>query len=290
MSARLSISDKQQNVAVRHPVTSYFLLAFAVSWAGALAVAASHLLRHESLSSSSGIQMFPIMLLGSCVSGVVLTFLVDGKRGLAGLWSRMSFTGFRPQWYAAVLIPPTLVLAVLLFLKTCISPAYSPNYFFLGFFFGVPAGFVEEIGWIGYAFPKMLSAAKPLLAAIVLGLLWSAWHLPVINFLGTVTPHGAHWLSFFFAFTFVMTAMRVLIAWIYMRTRSVLLSQLLHASSTASLVVFGAPRVSAGQEVSWYAIYGLTLWCLTGALQVYGFQSQPEAKQHNDDIFGHGPR
>lgn len=57
-----------------------------------------------------------------------------------------------------------------------------------------------------------------------------------------------------------MTAMRVLIAWLYVHTNSVALSQLMHISSTGSLVIFGAWRVNAAQEVAWYALYGLTLW------------------------------
>ncbi len=50
-----------------------------------------------------------------------------------------------------------------------------------------------------------------------------------------------------------MTAMRVLIAWTYSNTNSVLLAQLLHASSTGSLAVF-SPHVTAAQESLWYAI------------------------------------
>ena len=45
-----------------------------------------------------------------------------------------------------------------------------------------------------------------------------------------------------------MTAMRVLIAWIYTNTKSLLMAQLMHVSSTGSLVVFSAARVTAAQE------------------------------------------
>lgn len=57
-----------------------------------------------------------------------------------------------------------------------------------------------------------------------------------------------------------MTAMRVIIAWIYTNTRSILMCQLMHVSSTGSLVVFSAPHVTARQEVSWYFVYGCALW------------------------------
>jgi hypothetical protein len=61
-------------------------------------------------------------------------------------------------------------------------------------------------------------------------LMWGLWHAPVIDYLGTATPHGHSWFSFFLAFTAAMTAMRVLIAWLYSNTKSVLLAQLMHVS------------------------------------------------------------
>jgi hypothetical protein len=54
--------------------------------------------------------------------------------------------------------------------------------------------------------------------------------------------------------------MRVLIVWVYVNTRSVLLAQLLHASSTGSLVVLGAAHASPAQETLWYAVYAACLW------------------------------
>jgi uncharacterized protein len=84
--------------------------------------------------------------------------------------------------------------------------------------------------------------------------------LPVVNYLGTATPHGAFWFPFFLAFTFAMTAMRVLICWLYTNTKSILMAQLMHISSTGSLVVLSPPAVSAKQEVIWYALYGVALW------------------------------
>jgi len=72
--------------------------------------------------------------------------------------------------------------------------------------------------------------------------------------------YGADWLPFFLAFTLVMTAVRVLIAWIYTNTKSVLLTQLMHMCSTGSLVIFSAPRVTVLQEVMWYVLYGTALW------------------------------
>jgi membrane protease YdiL (CAAX protease family) len=252
--------SKSGSFLLSHPVAAYFLLAFAISWLGSLAVAAPHLLRHEPLPKITGILMFPAMLLGPSLSGIVLTWVVAGKTGLRDLFSKLLRARIRPRWYAPLLIPPVLVLTILFTLKTLLSPVYNPNLFLMGGSFGVPAGLLEEIGWTGFAFPKMSSQHNPLSASISLGLLWALWHLPVVNYLGTATPHGAYWFPFFLAFTFAMTAMRVLICWLYTNTKSVLMTQLMHISSTGSLVIFSPPNVSPRQEVIWYALYGVALW------------------------------
>jgi membrane protease YdiL (CAAX protease family) len=225
----------------RHPVVCYFGLTFFVSWLGAFLVAAPHLLRGQPLPKMTGILMFPAMLMGPSLSGILLARLFDGPTGLKDLFARMRRFRFPARWYAALLIPPIFVLGILLFLETFVSPIYSPNRFWLGLAFGIPAGFFEEIGWTGFAFPKMCLKLPAPRAALLLGLLWGLWHVPVINFLGTAVPHGAYWLHFSLAFTAAMTAMRVLIAWLYAHTQSISLAQLMHACSTGSLVVF-SPR------------------------------------------------
>ena len=252
--------DDRDTILRRHPVVAYFVLTFALSWLSALAVAAPHLIHREPLPKITGILMFPAMLLGPTSVGTLLTWIVDGKSGLRLLLSQVFRARVSLSWYAALLIPPSLVLGVLLVLERFVSSTFSPNRFWLGILFGLPAGFFEEIGWIGYAFPKMRSRDDGLTPSILLGLLWGLWHLPVIDYLGTATPHGVYRLPFFFAFTVAMTAMRVLIAWLYSNTKSVFLAQLMHVSSTGSLVLFSPPRLTAEQEVLWYALYGTVLW------------------------------
>jgi membrane protease YdiL (CAAX protease family) len=264
MPPEFAVTSNQGAIIRRYPVITYFALTFLISWTGAVGVAAPHLIRHQPLTQMTGILIFPVMLLGPSLAGIGLTRIVDGKSGLRVLFSGMFRACVAPRWYMVLLIPPALVLTVLLVLERLVSPVYAPNRFFMGILFGIPAGFLEEIGWMGYAFPKMRSESTGLAPSILLGLLWSLWHLPVINYLGTATPHGVYWLPFFLAFSLAMTAMRVLIAWIYTNTKSVLLAQLMHASSTGSLVIFSAARVNAAEEAIWYALYGTVLWIAVG--------------------------
>ena len=258
--AQPSFPVQQKTFLQRHPIASYFALTFALSWTGALLAAAPHLLHGQPVPKMAGILMFPAMLLGPSVVGIALTVLVDGRAALRELFSRIRRVRFPLRWYAPLLIPPALVLTILLLLKTFVSPVYAPNRFWIGVLFGIPAGFFEEIGWMGFAFPKMREKLPALSAAVLLGLLWGLWHVPVIDYLGTATPHGHYWFPSFLVFAAAMTAMRVLIVWLYSNTKSLLLAQLMHACYTGSLVIFSPPGVTAAQEVFCYALYAAALW------------------------------
>ncbi len=270
MAAGTAMVEQRETFVVRHPVGCYFALAFTISWLGALAVAAPKLARGQPMAKFAGLMMFPIMMLGPSLAGIAMTKIVDGRAGLRDLFSRMHRVRVLARWYAALLIPPTIVLSVLVILATFVSPVFLPNRFFAGISFGLIAGFFEEIGWTGFALPKM--PQKNLLASsVVVGLLWAVWHLPVVDYLGTSTPHGAYWFRYFLAFAAAMTAMRVLIAWVHANTNSVVLAQMLHASSTGALVVLSPPGTTAAQETSWYAIYAAALWIgVTVVFLVFG--------------------
>src|SRR6266481_5053352 len=245
-----------------HPALTYFLLTFTISWTAAVLVAAPKLLQGAALPKLTGILMFPAMLLGPSFTGIFLTRQLDGRNGLKNLFARMRRVRFPLRWYTALLIPPAVVLGVLFCLKTFVSPIYTPNRFWLGVTFGLLAGFLEEIGWTGFAYPKLRQRFAILPAAAILGVFWGLWHAPVIDFLGAASPHGKALPAFFAAFVSIMAAMRVLIAWFYEHTHSVALAQLIHISSTGALVVFSPSAVTPTQEATWYALYAAVLWAL----------------------------
>ena len=258
----MAVNPSGISSALAKPAPGYFLLTLAISWTAALLVAAPKLLQPGPLPKLTGILMFPAMLLGPSFAGIFLTRRFDGRDGLKDLFARMCRLNFLAKYFAALLNPPVMVLTVLLCMKTFVSTAYAPNRFWLGVVFGLLAGFLEEIGWMGFAYPKLRQRFNVLPAAAILGLFWGLWHAPVIDFLGAASPHGKSLPAFFAAFVTTMAAMRVIISWFYERTQSIALCQLIHIVSTGSLVVFSPPAVSPAQETAWYAIYAVTLWLL----------------------------
>jgi uncharacterized protein len=271
ISSEANVSPRCTNWIRSHPALSYFLLAFAISWIGALIIVAPRLIRGEAVPKFTGLMIFPMLLLGPCIAGVVLTAITSGRSGLRALFQRMRKVRFAVRWYSVVLIPPVLILGVLHSFKAFVSPIFAPNLFLIGIGFGAIAGLLEEVGWTGFAFPALARQRSAFTSALILGALWGLWHLPAVDYLGSATPHGHFFVSYFFAFAAAMMANRVLIVWLYTNTGSVLLAQLMHVSSTASLVVFSPPRVNAAQETLWYGAYALCLWAIVAVvLAVFG--------------------
>lgn len=217
--------------------------------------------------------LFPILILSVAATGILLTRLVDGSDGLRRLWARQKAWRLG-RWYGFVLVPPALIISTLLILRAVAGASFTPNIFLAGFAFGVPAGFFEEIGWTGYAFPRLVAQMPWGRAGVALGLVWGLWHVPVIDALGAATPHQGALPAFALAFIGMVSALRVIISWAAKRTDSLLIAQLIHLSSTGSLVMFGPPGVTPAQEALWYGAYAIALWIVVAFLLIRGSQAR----------------
>jgi membrane protease YdiL (CAAX protease family) len=251
----------------RHPLIAYFAVVFAAS-AATLDVLGFPRLSPGGVRNPVSLAVFPALVVTVGAAGVALTVVTGGRPVARELWSRMRRCRVNPTYLAVLLVPPASILVTLTALRLTVSSAYAPGLFPIGFTFGLIAGFFEEIGWTGFAYPRLSQRFGALRGSLLLGLLWGLWHLPVVDSLGVASPHGPAWLPFFASFVLAVMAVRLLICWLYARTGSVLLAQLMHASSTGFLVVFSPPQVSAGQEAAWYAVYGALLWAAIATVAI----------------------
>lgn len=250
----------------RHPIGGFYGTALLVAWGCFGVVVGPKLWRGESMRPVDAFILFPLLVLSVAVLSFVCTRLLQGPDGTRSLRARMRRARVGAHWYAAaLLIPPVVILGVLTGLGT-FSRSYSPGFFGWGVLFGLFPGFFEEIGWTGFLYPRLRERHGALPAALLLGVLWAFWHAPVVNFLGAASPHGSAFWAFFLAFAGVLVAMRVLMVWVYTHTESVLLAQLMHASSTGCLVVFSPPHVTPAREALWYAVYAVVLGLVAAAV------------------------
>jgi membrane protease YdiL (CAAX protease family) len=250
-----------KSILRRFPIASYFLLAYFISWGGAFALGGPKYLRGESMGLDDALLMTPFVLGGPLIAGLVMTYIIDGNDGLRELRNRLLRWRVGLRWYVLALLTfPVFILLVLLPLAAIVSPDFAPSLIGYGILAGLFAGFLEEIGWMGFAFPRMEARFGTWRATIYLALLHGLWHaLP--GFLGEFGAFGALWLPRFIVMWIVaMAAMRVLLVWIYKNTNSLLFAQLTHASSTGFLVILGPENLRPVQETLWWSIYALALW------------------------------
>ncbi len=252
----------------RHSVFVYFFLTFLISWGGSFLGVGPKFLRGETIdpwSPDIGVMGFA-MLVGPFTSGVLMTYLTDGKEGLSDLFSRMKKWRVGGRWYATLLIFPILVLSVSLVLSVLVSTELFPIFFGIGLVLGLFAGFFEETGWMGFAFPKMSRKGNILRASIYLGLIHGVWHL-LAGFLGQFQMLGQYWILYNIGFVVFVWALRVLIVWVYVNTKSLLLPQLMHASSSGFLALLVPTEIDPLNSAIYYLVYAVVMW-ITAAVVI----------------------
>jgi membrane protease YdiL (CAAX protease family) len=243
----------------RHAIVSYFTLAFLIAWGGCFAAVGPKFIRGEPLQFTDALLVFLPMLIGPSLAGIAMAGIVDGKSGLRDLFYRMRLWRVGARWYSAILIFPILILVVQLGLVVLLSRDFAPYFFPMGILIGLLAGFFEEIGWTGFVLPKMQLKNSSFAVGVFLGILHSLWHLAA-DYLAGSGARGIYWLPHFAMFLVSMTAMRVLVVWVYTNTGSVLLAQLMHASSTGFLSILVPLSLSPRNDTIFYGVYAMALW------------------------------
>ena len=123
----------------------------------------------------------------------------------------------------------------------------------------------EEIGWRGYALPRLARRFGLVPASLVLGLIWACWHLPFF-----FVPESDNYGRSFPMFVAGVTALSVAIAWLYANTGgSLLLTMLMHSAvnQTAGIVApdvayAGNPFALSASRVAW--LTDAMLWIAAG--------------------------
>ncbi len=123
----------------------------------------------------------------------------------------------------------------------------------------------EEIGWRGYALPRLAARFGYPGASLILGVIWACWHLPIF-FMPGADKYGQS----FPLYVLQVTALSVALAWLYMNTNgSLLLVMLMHSAvnQTKDIVPSAVPEATNSFTFSSSVVAWLTvtlLWICAG--------------------------
>lgn len=162
-----------RNWAARHDLVLYFVLAYLLSWA---------LWPLVILNPTSS----PLVPFGPLIAAVIVALLAGGRYELWALLRQLGRWRVHPIWYVIALLGPfvlaglTALLAVAAGAPVRGTGGYTDwraiTYFFLSTI--VIVGLFEEVGWRGFALPRLQRRLDAIWAALLLGVLWGLWHLP----------------------------------------------------------------------------------------------------------------
>jgi membrane protease YdiL (CAAX protease family) len=238
----------------------FFAITYAVTWTCFISVAALPIpAPYRNL----------MVLLGAfspSLAALSLTARDEGSTGVRSLLRRVVQWQVSARWYlfaAGYIVVIKLAVAVTHRAVTGAWPRFGTDPIYLipfAIIFSTPFQAGEEIGWRGYALPRLAARFGLAGASLLLGLIWAFWHLPQF-FIREADTYGQS----FFLFVLQVVAVSVTLAWLWVRTdRSLLLPMLLHAAvnNSKDIVPSAVPGATNpfGLHVSvvgWLTVAGL---------------------------------
>lgn len=225
----------------------FFVIAFGIPWGTWIALR----IRHVDFTQGTPLG-FMVGAVFCSVAGVVATYIEDGLFGVKELARRCALYRVSVVWwlYALFLALGVHVAATIIYgtVQGRVGPVRPLEVFrqwwlFYVFVFGLFQGpLAEELGWRGFLLPRLLKNFSPLLAGVIVGLVWAAWH---INMFLSPTPTLA-------LFTVSAVALSILMTVLFLHTRgSVLLAIVMHWSVMPGKEIARISFPSAPEPPDW---------------------------------------
>lgn len=245
----------------------FFSLTYIVSWTlffGAATISGGTASPPSALARL-GAPLFLLGVFSPSLVALALTARSDGRAGMLALLRRIVEWPPGARWYAfavGYLAAIKVAAALLHRMATGAWPPFGQQPLYImavAIVFSTPVQAGEEIGWRGYALPRLARQLGLARASIVLGVIWACWHLPLFFIPGSDTFGQS-----FNLYLLDVTALSVAMAWLYWRTNgSLLLTMLMHAAvnNTKDIV----PSAVSGATNPFALSTSLVAW-LTAAL------------------------
>jgi uncharacterized protein len=216
----------------RYPLVSFFVLAYVLAWI----IESPLVFLRDTFPAGDPPGLFLVILASNVPSllAIVLTAIVLGRGALRKLMGRLLIWRVNPLWYLGVVLGPVALVGGTIALNALLGrPALSlgiPSLLglviMLAIFIFPGSALGEEIGWRGYALPRLQARMSALSASLLLAPIWALWHLPL-----WLTGAPGRTPLIYAAFVVSAFGLSVLLTWVYNSTGgSLLLVVLLHAT------------------------------------------------------------
>jgi membrane protease YdiL (CAAX protease family) len=243
----------------RYPLVTFFLLAFGITWI-------------VWVPRAAGV---PVGVVGQAwtwapaIAALLAAALTGGRTALRDLGARLVRWRVGWQWYLVVILGPAVFSLAVTGVYVLLGGSWSAAAPMLAALREGPLvllplflliltlidGLGEEVGWRGFALPRLLTQHNALVASLILGVLWALWHLPLVWTEGAPMYQLPVWL-----FLLDIPAKSVLFTWVFLRTRgSALLAVLLHGATNLFAV---SPTLTGTGDLTLLLIAAGAKWLL----------------------------
>ncbi len=224
--------------------------------------------------------------LGPLISSFLTTWIFLKKDGLKNLLAKC--LQLKPFIYLAAALFSPFILAVIAILmsyfidKTPINfsgllqAKEFPQFNLLTFFIYnlIFFGFGEEVGWRGFALPRLQNKFNALNASLILTVFWALWHMPLFFYRPGYTAMG---IAGIMGWVFSLLTGSILLTWLYNSSRaSILICAVFHSTID---IAFTADI--AGINVINYMGFLITVW---GILTILIFKPKNLAANDREKI------
>jgi membrane protease YdiL (CAAX protease family) len=226
------------------PILLFFVLTFVVSWGWAFVVFflpdVYYLQSYESVVGVLATMFVGIQAFGPSISALFVTGFYEGKKGLKQYAESLIKFKVKYYWYLLVFLLPVFAYSAPVAVNLALGNPPNHDYFntsLWGITFAtvisnvIYAALAEEPGWRGYALPKMNQHFRPIISAVIIGVIWAFWHL-LFYVLGS-----RDWITFP-QFVFTVTVLSCIYTWIYLKTKSIPLMVIFHVMHNLTNAVF----------------------------------------------------
>lgn len=277
-----------KNVRIKieqNPLIFFFIFAFLISWILWIPLIYGHYKLGWTSWEGNSWKNYKTMLgllgsLGPSISALIMTHLLKGKNGVIALLKNVLKWRVNIIWWLLAMYSWWLLcslLATILNLSEFNKIAIN----FLTSLINIPAlifmlqlplligMFGEEVGWRGYALPKLLDKYNPIIASLILAIPWIFWHTPLVVF--QEWRGDASLTHFFLNYFLLIIPLTLIFTWFFQKTKgSLLLIILLHKSFNLTFNAFkialGLDERSAELLRNWSII---VLWLIACGITIY---------------------